>query len=191
MLFAATSINYMDRQVIGLLKPTLQNAIGLTEVNYGYIVAAFQVAYAAGLVVAGRLVDRLGTRVGYSLFMCIWSAGLYGPCLSALSGQFRHSAISPWPRRSRQLPGGNQDCGRLVPAEGAFAGHRNFQLWREHRCRCCTGDYSLDHTSFRVARWLCHHGSDRTALGGMVDKELSQALEIPEVGARRVAPYQS
>ena len=73
MLFVATSINYMDRQVIGLLKPTLQNSIGLTEVSYGYIVAAFQVAYAAGLVVAGRLVDRLGSRAGYSLFMGVWS----------------------------------------------------------------------------------------------------------------------
>src|SRR5580704_1638184 len=73
MLFAATSINYMDRQVIGLLKPTLQNSIGLTEVHYGYIVAAFQVAYAVGLVGAGRLVDRLGSRVGYSLFMGVWS----------------------------------------------------------------------------------------------------------------------
>ena len=73
MLFAATSINYMDRQVIGLLKPTLQNSIGLTEVHYGYIVAAFQVAYAVGLVAAGRLVDRLGSRVGYSLFMGVWS----------------------------------------------------------------------------------------------------------------------
>lgn len=73
LLFAATSINYMDRQVIGLLKPTLQSSIGLTEVNYGYIVAAFQVAYAAGLVGAGRLIDRLGTRAGYSLFMGLWS----------------------------------------------------------------------------------------------------------------------
>lgn len=73
MLFAATSINYMDRQVIGLLKPTLQSSIGLTELNYGYIVAAFQVAYAGGLVVAGRLVDRLGIRPGYSLFMGVWS----------------------------------------------------------------------------------------------------------------------
>jgi ACS family hexuronate transporter-like MFS transporter len=73
MLFAATSINYMDRQVIGLLKPTLQSSIGLTEVHYGYIVAAFQVAYAGGLVIAGRLVDRLGSRVAYSLFMGVWS----------------------------------------------------------------------------------------------------------------------
>ena len=73
MLFFATTINYMDRQVIGLLKPTLQNSIGLTEGNYGYIVAAFQVAYAVGLVGAGRLVDRLGIRIGYSLFMGMWS----------------------------------------------------------------------------------------------------------------------
>jgi MFS transporter, ACS family, hexuronate transporter len=73
MLFAATSINYLDRQVIGLLKPTLEQSIGLSEVNYGYIVAAFQVAYAVGLMIAGRLVDRLGTRAGYMLFMAVWS----------------------------------------------------------------------------------------------------------------------
>lgn len=73
MLFAATSINYVDRQVIGLLKPTLQNNIGFTESDYGYIVAAFQVAYAGGLVLAGRLVDRLGIRSGYSLFIALWS----------------------------------------------------------------------------------------------------------------------
>src|SRR6202051_5291521 len=69
MLFVATSINYMDRQVIGLLKPTLQQSIGLTEVNYGYIIAAFQLAYAIGLVGGGRVVDRLGSHIGYPLFM--------------------------------------------------------------------------------------------------------------------------
>jgi MFS transporter, ACS family, hexuronate transporter len=73
MLFAATSINYVDRQVIGLLKPTLEQSIGLTEVNYGYIVAAFQLAYTVGLMAAGRLVDRVGTRVGYLVFMTLWS----------------------------------------------------------------------------------------------------------------------
>jgi MFS transporter, ACS family, hexuronate transporter len=86
MLFAATSINYMDRQVIGLLKPTLEEAIGLTEVNYGYIVAMFQVAYAAGLVGAGRLVDRLGNRIGYSLFMSVWS-------LAAMAHALARSAL--------------------------------------------------------------------------------------------------
>jgi ACS family hexuronate transporter-like MFS transporter len=73
MLFVATSINYMDRQVIGLLKPTLEQSIGLTELDFGYIIAAFQAAYAIGLLAAGRLVDRLGTRVGYTLIMGTWS----------------------------------------------------------------------------------------------------------------------
>ncbi len=82
MLFAATSINYMDRQVIGLLKPTLQHSMGLTEINYGYIVAAFQVAYAVGLMVAGRLVDRLGTRAGYALFIGVWSLAGMGHALA-------------------------------------------------------------------------------------------------------------
>ena len=82
MLFVATSINYMDRQVIGLLKPTLQHSIGLTEIGYGYIVAAFQVAYAAGLLIAGRLVDRLGSRVGYALIMGMWSLAAMGHALA-------------------------------------------------------------------------------------------------------------
>src|SRR5258708_29415336 len=50
MLFVATSINYMDRQVIAILKPTLEHSIGMTEVSYGYVVAAFQIAYAIGLL---------------------------------------------------------------------------------------------------------------------------------------------
>ncbi len=71
--FFATSLNYMDRRVIALLKPTLEHTIGLTEINYGYIVDAFQVACAIGLLVAGRLIDRIGTRLGYILIMAVWS----------------------------------------------------------------------------------------------------------------------
>jgi ACS family hexuronate transporter-like MFS transporter len=74
MLFAATSINYMDRQVLSILAPTLQHSIGWTEQQYGYIVGAFQLAYALGLIAAGRMVDKLGTRVGYSIVMALWSA---------------------------------------------------------------------------------------------------------------------
>jgi MFS transporter, ACS family, hexuronate transporter len=74
MLFAATSINYMDRQVLSILAPTLQHSIGWTEQQYGYIVGAFQLAYALGLIAAGRMVDKLGTRLGYSIVMALWSA---------------------------------------------------------------------------------------------------------------------
>ena len=83
MLFAATSINYMDRQVIAILKPTLEHSIGLTEVNYGYIVDAFQIAYAIGLLGAGRLIDKLGTRIGYMLVMAVWSLSAMGHALAS------------------------------------------------------------------------------------------------------------
>jgi MFS transporter, ACS family, hexuronate transporter len=88
MLFFATSINYMDRQVIALLKPTLEHSIGMTEISYGYIVDAFQLAYAIGLLVAGRLVDRIGTRIGYILVMGIWSLSAMGHALASTAFEF-------------------------------------------------------------------------------------------------------
>jgi ACS family hexuronate transporter-like MFS transporter len=88
MLFFATSINYMDRQVIALLKPTLAHTIGLTEINYGYIVDAFQIAYAVGLLVAGRIVDKIGTRIGYILIMGTWSLSAMGHALASTAFQF-------------------------------------------------------------------------------------------------------
>lgn len=82
LLFVATSINYMDRQVIAILKPTLEHSIGMTEVGYGYIVDAFQLAYAIGLLAAGRLVDKLGTRIGYMIIMAVWSVSAMGHALA-------------------------------------------------------------------------------------------------------------
>ncbi|MFZ0295169.1 MAG: MFS transporter [Candidatus Sulfotelmatobacter sp.] len=88
MLFAATSINYMDRQVIAILKPTLEHSIGLTEVSYGYIVDAFQIAYGIGLLAAGRLIDKLGTRIGYMLVMAVWSLSAMGHALASTVLEF-------------------------------------------------------------------------------------------------------
>jgi MFS transporter, ACS family, aldohexuronate transporter len=88
MLFVATSINYMDRQVIAILKPTLEQSIGLTEVGYGYIVDAFQIAYAIGLLGAGRLIDKLGTRTGYLLVMAVWKLAAIGHALANTALQF-------------------------------------------------------------------------------------------------------
>src|SRR6185369_8520140 len=88
MLFAATSINYMDRQVIAILKPTLEHSIGLTEIQYGYIVDAFQIAYAVGLVAGGRLMDKLGTRIGYLLVIAFWSLAAMGHALASTAMGF-------------------------------------------------------------------------------------------------------
>ncbi len=73
LLFFATTINYIDRQVLGILAPVLQTEIGWNEIDYGYIVTAFQFAYAIGMVLVGRLMDKLGTKIGYSVAMAIWS----------------------------------------------------------------------------------------------------------------------
>ena len=83
MLFFAASINYLDRQVLGLLAPTLQHSIGWTESQYGYIVGGFQFAYAVGLILSGRLVDKLGCRIGYVIIMAFWSLASMGHALAA------------------------------------------------------------------------------------------------------------
>ena len=74
LLFFATTINYVDRQVIGILKPTLQQELGWSEIDYANIVFAFQLAYAVGLLLSGALIDRLGTFRGYALALAAWSA---------------------------------------------------------------------------------------------------------------------
>lgn len=73
LLFFATTINYIDRQVIGILKPFIAKDLGWQEVDYGYIVSAFQIAYAIGLLTTGRFLDKFGTRIGYSIAIIVWS----------------------------------------------------------------------------------------------------------------------
>ncbi|CAG9238868.1 Hexuronate transporter [Paraburkholderia caribensis] len=73
LLFFATVINYMDRQILGLLAPVLQHEIGWTQVQYGRIVIAFSAFYAIGLLGFGRIVDWLGTRISYAAAMLVWS----------------------------------------------------------------------------------------------------------------------
>lgn len=73
LLFAATAINYVDRQMIGVLKPTLQADLNWTETDFGNIIFWFQVAYALGYVTFGRVVDMVGARIGYTVAIVIWT----------------------------------------------------------------------------------------------------------------------
>lgn len=132
LLFFATTINYMDRQVLGLLAPTLQSEIGWNEVQYGHIVTAFQAAYAIGLLGFGRLIDIIGTRHGYSLAVVGWSVAAavhafartmvgFGAARFALglgeAGNFPAAvkAVAEWfPRRERALANGMFNSGANV-----------------------------------------------------------------------------
>jgi ACS family hexuronate transporter-like MFS transporter len=73
LLFLAATVNYADRQVIGILKPTLQVQLHWSEVDYGHIIAAFQFAYAIGYLLVGRLMDRTGSYRGFSFAVVFWS----------------------------------------------------------------------------------------------------------------------
>jgi ACS family hexuronate transporter-like MFS transporter len=134
MLFFATTINYMDRQVIGILKPTLQEELGWSERDYGNIVFWFQVAYALGYLLAGRLMDAIGVRVGFSLAVILWSLAAMAHALVrsvagfsvvrallglAEGGNFPGAVkgVSEWfPRKERALATGVFNAGSNVGA---------------------------------------------------------------------------
>ncbi|MGB7267392.1 MAG: MFS transporter [Terracidiphilus sp.] len=132
MLFAATSINYIDRQVLGILAPVLQHTIGWTDLQYSYIVSGFQFAYALGLILAGLMVDKLGTRIGYAIIMGVWSLSAMSHALASTviefatarfflglgeSGNFPAAvkATAEWfPQRERALATGIFNAGTSV-----------------------------------------------------------------------------
>jgi MFS transporter, ACS family, hexuronate transporter len=95
LLLFGTTKNYMDRQVLGILKGPLQHDLGWNEIDFGNLVLAFQAAYAVGMLVVGRVMDRLGTRLGYALSMVFWSLASMGHalCGSFTSFLFARSAL--------------------------------------------------------------------------------------------------
>lgn len=134
MLLVATTINYIDRQVLGVLAPFLQDEIGWSEIEYGYIVTAFQAAYAIGLLCAGAIIDRFGTRIGYAIAISVWSLAAMGHALAASvlgfaiarfalglgeAGNFPAAikTVAEWfPRRERALAVGVFNAGSNVGA---------------------------------------------------------------------------
>jgi ACS family hexuronate transporter-like MFS transporter len=75
LLFFATTVNYLDRQVLSLLAPDLSREFGWTNTDYANITSVFQFVYAISMLFAGRLIDKLGTRAGFTIAIIIWSIG--------------------------------------------------------------------------------------------------------------------
>src|SRR5437879_5536765 len=134
LLLLGTTKNYMDRQVLGVLKTTLQHDFDWNEIDYSKLVAAFQFAYAAGMLLVGGLIDRLGTRLGYALAMIFWSLASMGTALANSLTGFRMSryalgfgeaavfpasikAVAEWfPKKERALATGIFNAGTNVGA---------------------------------------------------------------------------
>jgi MFS transporter, ACS family, hexuronate transporter len=88
LLFFATTVNYVDRQVLGILKPVLEKDLHWNESDYGWVVFTFQLAYALMMPLAGRAMDWLGTRVGYAIAVAVWSAASMLHSLASTPFQF-------------------------------------------------------------------------------------------------------
>jgi MFS transporter, ACS family, hexuronate transporter len=151
LLFYATTVNYVDRQVLGLLKPIISQELGWHEREFGWVVFAFQGAYALMMPIAGRIVDWLGTRAGYALAVVVWSCAAMAHSLARSTAQFAAArfalglgeaanfpvaikTIADWfPRRERALATGIFNSGTnvgaiiaplLVPIVAAYFGWR-------------------------------------------------------------------
>jgi ACS family hexuronate transporter-like MFS transporter len=134
LIFFATTINYLDRQVIGILKPLLESDLNIGEMEYGNIVTIFQLFYGVSMLLAGRLIDRFGTKIGYGISVLLWSIAAMGHALArgvigfgfwrallgiSESGNFPAAikTIAEWfPKRERALATGIFNSGTNVGA---------------------------------------------------------------------------
>ncbi len=94
LLFFATTINYIDRQILSLLKPILDEQMGWTNEQFGLINSAFQGAYGFGLLVFGWFIDRYGTKIGYAVSIAAWSVAALGHALVGSVGGFMGARIA-------------------------------------------------------------------------------------------------
>ena len=122
LLFFATTINYIDRQILALLKPMLDNELHWTNKQYGEVNAVFQGAYAFGLLGFGWFIDRFGTKIGYAVSIFAWSAAAAGHALVGSISGFRWARISLGVGEGGNFPAAVKTVAQWFPrAERAFA----------------------------------------------------------------------
>ncbi len=115
LLFVATTINYVDRQVLGILAPTLQGEIGWSEADYGDIVSWFSLAYAIGFLGVGRLFDRIGVRAGFAVSIVAWSLAAMGHALARTAAGFSVARAALGLGESGNFPGSIKTVAEWFP----------------------------------------------------------------------------
>jgi ACS family hexuronate transporter-like MFS transporter len=115
LLFVATTINYVDRQVLGILAPTLQRELHWTEADYGDIVSWFSFAYAFGFLVAGRAIDWIGVRRGLAAAVVAWSVAAIGTAFARTSAGFSFARAMLGLSESAIFPGSIKTIAEWFP----------------------------------------------------------------------------
>src|SRR6478609_3666357 len=122
LLFFATTINYIDRQVLGILAPTLQADLGWNEQQFGDIVSWFTIAYALGFLVVGRIMDRVGTRRGFAGAIVIWSVAAMAHAFARTAAGFSAARFALGLGESGNFPASLKTVAEWFPSrERAFA----------------------------------------------------------------------
>src|SRR6266478_6625237 len=153
LLLLGTTKNYMDRWVISALKTTLQHDLGWNEINYSDLVFAFQAAYAVGMLVVGRLIDRLGTRLGYAIVMVFWSLASMAHALGSSLSSFLMARLA--------------------------LGYGDIQRGDECGGDSSRAVRAVDHTPTWLAVDLCHYRLARLCLARIVALALSDTAGPP------------
>jgi MFS transporter, ACS family, hexuronate transporter len=115
LLFFATTINYIDRSVMGILKATLQREIGWNEAEYGIITAAFTAAYTFGAMFFGKIIDKYGTKIGYHISVFIWSIAAMSHALTKTPFGFGTARASLGLGESGNFPAANKTIAEWFP----------------------------------------------------------------------------
>ena len=122
LIFAATTINYVDRQVLGILAPTLTRELGWSETDYGAMTSWFSFAYAIGCLGAGRLMDRIGVKKGYAIAIVAWSFAAMSHALASTASGFSYARAALGLGESGNFPAAIKTTAEWFPRrERAFA----------------------------------------------------------------------
>jgi ACS family hexuronate transporter-like MFS transporter len=122
LLFFATTINYVDRQILSLLKPILDVELGWTNEQFGYVNSVFQASYGIGLLGVGWFIDRVGTKIGYAVSIVLWSLAALGHSLVGSVAGFRWARIALGISESGNFPAAVKSTAEWFPQkERGFA----------------------------------------------------------------------
>ena len=117
LLFVVTTINYVDRQVLGILAPTLQHELHWSESQYGDVVSWFSLVYAFGFLIAGRWLDRVGVRRGFATAVVVWSLAAMGHAFARTTAAFSAARAFLGLGESANFPGAIKTVAEWFPKE--------------------------------------------------------------------------